>query len=271
MDDLFEQKKLDQEDEMSGWERFRYNTGKLWTALRAKRPAVLLAALFIIILLVMALLLGLSQKQKAELLELQKQSEEQIDRQWLIIEGLRNQEKEASLIEEAPPVVTSDQLMEELGSIQELVTQQYIYTNADKIEQNETWIFGWDLPFSDKSLVVTYDGEIKAGVDLSQVEINVDEGKRTVTVTLPPSKITVNHIPQESITILQVKNGLFNKVTFDDYNDFISDQKIIMENKAVGRGLLEAADREAQTAVKSFLSAMPGMDAYTLTVETAAP
>ena len=78
-----------------------------------------------------------------------------------------------------------------------------------------------------------------------------------------------NNIPQETIQVLDVQNGLFNSVTFDDYNGFIADQKIIMKQKAIDQGLLEKADAEARKTIETFLSMMPEInteDGYTLIV-----
>ncbi len=223
---------------------------------------VLIAVVILLYLLVDA------HNQQKELREQLAASVEQVEQQWKIIEALREQqEQNDSLIKDSVPVVTSDQLKAELNSIQELVTQQYIYTNADRVEQNQTWIFGWDMPFSAKSLLITYDGVIKAGIDLSNIEVDVDEDARTILITLPSSKITDNNIPQETITVLEVNDGLFNKVTFEDYNDFISSQKVIMENKAVDRGLLDNADKMARSIIVDFLSKIPGVEEYTLEIK----
>lgn len=199
-----------------------------------------------------------------------KQNEEQLELQQQVIDGLRKRQKETeSFIKDSIPVITSEQLKSELNSIQDLVTQQYIYTNADKYARNQTWIFGWERPFSQKTILVTYDGKITAGIDLKDVQPEVDEENHIITILLPASKIISNEIPQESITIVEVKDGLFNDVTLDDYNDFISDQKIKMENKAIERGLLTVADVQAKLVVTNFLSNMPGIgDPYVLTVET---
>lgn len=199
-----------------------------------------------------------------------KQTEEQLELQQQIIDGLRKQQKETeSFIKDSVPKITSEELKSELNSIQDLVTQQYIYTNADKYARNQTWIFGWERPFSQKTILVTYDGKITAGIDLKDVQPEVDEENHVITILLPASKIISNDIPQESITVVEVKDGLFNDVTLDDYNEFISDQKIKMENKAIERGLLSEADVQAKSVVTDFLSNIPGIgDPYTLTVET---
>lgn len=221
---------------------------------------VLAIALLAVVLAIMVMLLNSSFKRQREV-------EEQFERQNQLIEAL--QAKKGT--EKAPQkvTITSDTLKEQLSSIRELVTQEYIYTNADRRESSAKWLWGIERPFSGNSLLLTYDGTIKAGVDLSKADIVVDENEHTITVTLPPSKITDNNIPQESITVVDVKDGLFNEVTFDNYNEFIAEQKIVMEQKAIDQGLLTKADEEAQALVKSILSVLPGMDEYTLTIEQA--
>lgn len=219
----------------------------------------------ILVVCVVALFVSLNAHRQA-----QKEMQEQLERQNLVIDSLEKKQGEKIDSSKSVPVITSETIKSELGSLQELVTQEYIYTNADRREQDAKWIFGWSRPFSNSSLLLTYDGTIKAGIDMSEVQVDVDEENRTITVTLPASKITDNNIPQESITVVEVKDGLFNEVTFDDYNSFISEQKIVMEQKAIERGILTKADEEAQKAIRAFLSLMPGMegeDAYKLIIQ----
>lgn len=215
-----------------------------------KHWKVLIVVVLAIAFLITAMLLNSSRKRQREI-------EEQLKRQNELVEAL--QEKKGIEGAKEKVVVTSDTLKEQLNGIRELVTQEYIYTNADKRESTEKWLWGIDRPFSGNSLLVTYDGTIKAGVDLSQVDISVDEEARTITVTLPPSKITDNNIPQESIEVVEVKNGLFNDVTFDNYNEFIAEQKVVMEKKAIDQGILTKADEEARDAVTAVLSLVPGV------------
>lgn len=216
----------------------------------------------ILALLVIALFLSLRSS-----LSRQKEIEQQLERQNQVIDGLTAKVNEQeSIIKDSVPVITSETLKEQLDSVSELVTQQYIYTNADKYESDQTWVFGWKRPFSSKSILVTYDGTIKAGIDLSEVDFNVDEESLTITVTLPESKITDNNIPQDSITVVEVKNGLFNEVTLDDYNQFISEQKIIMEQRAIDRGLLKEASQKAKDVILSTLNLIPGMDKYKIII-----
>lgn len=120
------------------------------------------------------------------------------------------------------------------------------------------------MPFSDIQFVALYDGYIKAGIDLQDVRFNIDQSSKTITITMPKSKILDHNIPQETINVLQVKNNLFNSVSFNDYNRFISAEKSVMAETAVGQGILEEADKEAKMVIESFLENVPGIETYTL-------
>ena len=232
----------------------------------ATAGAVLAAAVVLLAVLTVQLL-----RDKRALEETQAETLAQLELQRDVAEALQAQqeerEREESLIKDAAPVITRDQLTERLSSIRELVTRQYVYTNAARREQNQTWFFGWERPFSEKSLLATYDGVIKAGIDLGGVTIDVDEASRTITVTLPPSTITDNNIPQETINVLEVKNGLFNEVTIDDYNALIVEEKRVMEEKAVEM-LMDAV--KAIRTRRAEMNVPPSKKAEVLLV-TAAP
>lgn len=120
------------------------------------------------------------------------------------------------------------------------------------------------MPFSDIQFVALYDGYIKAGIDLKKVDFNVNQQRKTITITMPKSQIFDHNIPQETINVLQVKNNFFNSVSFNDYNRFISSEKIEMEKTAIGQGILTEADEEAKRIIEAFLKNVPGVDAYTL-------
>ena len=182
------------------------------------------------------------------------------------IEKLQEKVEEFLNVEEPEPVITSKQLQEQLGAVSELVTQKYIYTNADRAEYNKTWIMGWDMPLSEKSLLVKYDGIIKAGIDFSKVTIVVNEETRCIIVTLPECKVTDNNVPQETVEVYAT-NNVFNKVTIEDSNTLIAAGKKTMENRAIDRGLLRDAKNEAKALIKAFLSMVPGIDTYTLIVQ----
>ncbi len=166
---------------------------------------------------------------------------------------------------EDPVVITSDLLGEQLRAVQELTTVVYYYTNMGRFE-NQVDFYGWKVPFTSKSFIVSYDGVIKAGVNLEDVTVEVDEPGASVTVTLPDSQILSHEIPEDSLEVFDENDTPFNRITLEDYAGFTGDEKGKMEQRAIDNGLLTSADEKARQAVESFLSLMPGMDTYTLTV-----
>ena len=164
----------------------------------------------------------------------------------------------------AEPQITGDLLASRLRSVQELVTVSYYYTNMGRFE-NQVDFYGWKVPFTTKSFIVSYDGVIKAGVDLEQLQVSIGGGE--VTVTLPESRIISHEIPEDSLEVFDESDNLFNHITIEDYTAFTRDQKDAMEQRAVDSGLLDRAGQEARMVVDSLLRLMPEAEAYTLTVK----
>lgn len=169
---------------------------------------------------------------------------------------------------EPEPVITSELLKGQLLAIEELGTAAYYYTGVGKYE-NQSEFFGWKVPFTDKSFIITYDGVIKAGVKLDGVDVRVNDAKKTITVTLPKGEFLSHEIPEDSIQILDQSNGLFNSITIEDYIGFSSEQKEVMAQRAIDSGLLAEAEENARATVEACLSLVPGADEYTLTVKIA--
>ena len=166
---------------------------------------------------------------------------------------------------EQQPTITSDLLGQQLRSVQELVSVEYHYTNMGKFE-NQLNFYGWKVPFTTKSFLVSYDGVIKAGVDLSGAEVDVDEVRKAVTITLPESKIISHEIPEDSLQVFDETRNIFNPITIEDYTGFTRDQKAEVEQKAIDEGLLTDAAEKARGAVETFVSLLPGSGDYTWTI-----
>lgn len=73
-----------------------------------------------------------------------------------------------------------------LAEISELASVTYTYTNMAQFENSDDF-YGMKIPFTTKKFILSYDGTIKAGIDLGDVEIEVRDND--VTVTLPEAEI----------------------------------------------------------------------------------
>ena len=167
--------------------------------------------------------------------------------------------------EDPEPVITTEIVKEQLKPASDLVSLEYDYTNMGSFE-NHVDFYGWKVPFTTKSFIVSYEGVILAGIDMDKCEIEVDNSKRTISITLPESKILSHEIHEDSLQVLDETHNIFNPIQIEDYNGFTADQKETVESSAIEKGLLTNATEKARTAIKSLLAPLPGMDRYTLTV-----
>ena len=123
---------------------------------------------------------------------------------------------------------------------------KYFYTNMGKFEEDSNF-YGWRIPFSGKSFIVSYDGKISAGVNLSRASVKKEGGQ--VVVTLPQPEILSHEIDQKSLKVYDESRNIFNQISVEDYAQFSVDQQEAMEQKAVEGGLLEEAKGAAERAL----------------------
>lgn len=153
-------------------------------------------------------------------------------------------------------------LENQLTGISELASVTYSYTNMAQF-RNSSEFYGMTVPFTTKSFILTYDGVIKAGVDLSAAEVRVSG--TAVTVKLPEAAILSHEIDEDSVEVFDEKTSIFNPFTVEDMAAFQADQKQAMEAKALDKGLLTEAAEKAKISVEALLSAaLP--EGYTRTV-----
>ena len=144
-------------------------------------------------------------------------------------------------------------LQNQLSEIRELATVTYAYTNMAQFESSNDF-YGVKIPFTTKSFILTYDGTVKAGVDLDGAEVSVSG--TTVTITLPEAEILAHEIDADSVEIFDEKTSIFNPFTIEDFTAFQAAQREVMEEKALQRGLLAQAREKAGNSVRLMLASV---------------
>lgn len=162
------------------------------------------------------------------------------------------------------PTITSELINNRLEDAKELTTLKYHYTNMGQF-QNQSDFYGWKVPFTTKSFIVSYDGVINAGVDLKDARINVTDKK--IQITIPHAKILSHEIYEDSLQVFLEKDSIFNPIKISDYNDFSMDQKKVVEEKAIEKGLLTEADKKSQEAIKDILRMDQYLKDYEITID----
>lgn len=153
-------------------------------------------------------------------------------------------------------------LQNKLTEISEYASLTYSYTNMAEFENSKDF-YGVKLPFTTKGFIITYDGEIKAGVDLAKAEVTVSGSK--VKVSLPAAEILSHEIDEDSLEVFDETTSIFNPLKVTDYNTFNKEQKAKMEEKAAEKGILKEAGQKAADAIADFVQQIAGED-YTVEV-----
>ena len=156
--------------------------------------------------------------------------------------------------------INATTIEESIRAISELVTLSYNYTDVGSFsDQKVVTLFGaeFNAPFGKKSFVITYEGEMKIGIDMGQVSIDVEDG--AIVVGMPPAKIMSHVVMEDSVQLYDEKSGLFNQISVTDYTEFMAERKPAMEEKAASSGLLDQARDNARAQIEALLLSVPGV------------
>lgn len=145
--------------------------------------------------------------------------------------------------------ITSTLLENKLTTVSELITTDYHYKNMASF-QNQNDFYGWDIPFTEKKFIISYEGSIKLGTDLNQASINIKD--KDITINIKPAKIISHEIDEDSVKVFDEKTSIFNPIKVEDYSSFSSEQKKKIENSALKKGILEESNKKSIQSIKEL-------------------
>ena len=151
------------------------------------------------------------------------------------------------------PKITNETIGVQIKEIKEMSTIQYKYK---QLASREDWntLFNIKLPFTKSSFILIYTGVLKLGIDFAETKIEVDEGSKTIKVTLPESKVLSNEIDMKSIKVYDETNSIFNPVKIDDYAQFTQSGKENAEADARESGVFEQSKEVAKKIITELLN-----------------
>ena len=159
----------------------------------------------------------------------------------------------------------------ELG---ELNTAEYYFSRVETVESTKkidlTSIginFIHDIPLTTNSFSYSYDGEIKAGIDFSEVRVEKDVEKKQLTVILPQARILSSVIDPDSYVFYEVKNNILNPIDPQDYAVSFAELVHAEEERAVEKGILDRANENAVKMIRNFVGSYASGE-YKITVKT---
>lgn len=140
---------------------------------------------------------------------------------------------------------------EQLKEIQEISTAKYTYTDVQIFKNTrKVPVVNIDIPLTTKSFKIKYSGEIKAFFDMKKCELDVNSNK--VTIELPEVKMSQSLDDD----VIEEHNSIFNPIKIDDQSGFVDDLKVIMEARAIEKGIMDEAKKNAEKMITSLLTPM---------------
>ena len=158
------------------------------------------------------------------------------------------------------PKITATGLTQQLQEIEELAAMSYNYTKVS-IFSDYLKFNGWDIPLTQKSFLITYNGKLKAGIKMDKIKTSIENN--TIVVSIPEIEILSNEIDENSIEVYDETKNVFNPISISDYTAFAKKQKETVAEEAIENGLLSEAATKTQSTIKKYLNAIPGIsDSY---------
>ncbi len=112
----------------------------------------------------------------------------------------------------------------------ELITMKYCYTKVGTSEKHKE-AFGKKVPLTTDKTIYTYNGTVSAGVDLSEMQVNIDNENKKITITLTAPKILTHEIDTSKFKSWDLKNSVLTKSSMSDYVSDIDSLKNDVEKE----------------------------------------
>ena len=148
-----------------------------------------------------------------------------------------------------------------LSNMGVLITQEYYFTQVETYTKEKNIFL--IIP-SSSGFMYSYDGAVLAGVDFEKIGVQTDEDRKVVTVDLPPSEIQAVTIDRDTFKIYSEKESIWNPLKLEDYNISLAEFEDAAKEKALGSGILERSDQQAQKLVSEFIVSLPATNGYTV-------
>lgn len=164
---------------------------------------------------------------------------------------------------QAEPEITSTLIQNRIEQASNLVTTKYHYTKVGKFE-NSLNLNGWSIPLTNKYFILTFEGEIQLGTDLSKANVEINDS--TIHVTVDKPAVISNSIDESSIEVYDETKNIFNPISVSDYKAFALEQKDKALSEAKEKGLMKTAQENTKKSIKEIVSIIPDTDDYTIEV-----
>ena len=166
--------------------------------------------------------------------------------------------------------VNAEVIQDGLNDIGVLVAEEYYFTEVVSFSSIKKLFKKLELGITESSYLASYDGVVTAGIDFSGVTVSKDDEQHVIEVHLPKAEILNVDIDPESFTLYSEKTGLGNPLSAADFNQSLVELEATATEKALSKGILTRADRNAKAVIETFIGSLVDTTEYTVRIITAA-
>ncbi len=195
----------------------------------------------------------------------QDERAELVTEQGVLPESAKEEPQRPSIIR-VEEKISVESLVESLKDVGKLSTEEYYFTEVVEYSSVKT-LWKLSLPWTKSGFLISYDGVVSAGIDLTAVTLEVDEESKTIRVFTPEPEIMSVEIDFDSFVCYSEKSGIANRITVGDYNAALLSIEKTARDKAVEKGVLERAQEHAERLIRTIISKLVDLGEYSLVIE----
>ena len=151
------------------------------------------------------------------------------------------------IFKEQQQVKDTSKVLNTIEKVAQLSTSKYNYSNIITITKDKSFK-NIKIPFSQKSYIVKYNGVVKGGVNLKNINI-MKNNKNSITIDVNKWGIIDHYIDEENVYVYDMKNALFNRIDVNEVLKELSKSKKEYEKKIIDEGFL----KEVQASIRKNL------------------
>ena len=155
-------------------------------------------------------------------------------------------------------VVTAEEVEAKILEIGELTSCEGFYTVTKGKDFTRYILDNIPVPGTTNHVELTCTGVVKAGYDLEDIVVKVDENSKTIYVSLPSPKVNSNQLMWDDSMLFNEKNNILNPIDFEQYQSLISEIKEDGLKEAEKQGLYKTVEQNAKNLITNFLGCFDG-------------
>ncbi len=144
---------------------------------------------------------------------------------------------------------------EKLSQIGELATSAFEYSGEKTIE-NTRQMMGVNIPGTTNRVKLVYNGVIKVGYDISEIDYSVDQESKLIMIDLPMPKVLDNYIKLDGLKCTD-NNNILNPIGSEDIIGYFTDIEAEELKKAVEKGIYGQAEEKLRLIIENYMAAFP--------------